>query len=239
MAGRRNALFGVACGALCAVCLAAYGGSVKSEIEQQQSQILERFGSDQVEVYVATRDVAVGEYMSLALCEKQIWPGALVPDDAVDDTQVFESVVACPIFKGQIVLDDHFVSSGTVAIQVPEGLCALSVSAKAVNAVGGGVVKGSYVDVYATSSLGTDLLVADVLVLATSADEESSEISWITLALDPTRIEEVIGASQTSTLYFSLPSEDVRGTAHTIAQLRDAENEEDTTADALSEGGRP
>lgn len=97
-------------------------------------------------------------------------------------------------------------------LQVPDGLCAVSVPAKAVSAVGGSVRVGDKVNVYSTSAKSTDLLVANVEVLATSAStgakkDETSDVSWITLAAKPSEVNELIAAAGVSDLYFTLPSE--------------------------------
>ena len=101
---------------------------------------------------------------------------------------------------------------GKITVQVPDGLCAVSVPAKAVSAVGGSVRVGDKVNVYSTSAKSTDLLVANVEVLATSAStgakkDETSDVSWITLAAKPSEVNELIAAAGVSDLYFTLPSE--------------------------------
>ena len=67
-------------------------------------------------------------------------------------------------------------------------------------------------NVYSTSAKSTDLLVANVEVLATSAStgakkDEASDVSWITLAAKPSEVNELIAAAGVSDLYFTLPSE--------------------------------
>ena len=75
---------------------------------------------------------------------------------------------------------------------MPEGLTALSVPAKDVQAVGGAVAAGSRVDVYATGGTSTDVLASGVLVLATSASA-------------PESVQEIVAAAQKTELYFTLP----------------------------------
>ena len=92
---------------------------------------------------------------------------------------------------------------------VPEGLTALSVPAKDVQAVGGAVAAGSRVDVYATGGTSTDVLASGVLVLATSASAQESttdaKVSWITVAVAPESVQEIVAAAQKTELYFTLP----------------------------------
>ena len=62
---------------------------------------------------------------------------------------------------------------------------------------------------YATGGTSTDLLASDVLVLATSAstDDAASDarVSWVTVAVEPDRVQEVVSAAQRTELYFALP----------------------------------
>lgn len=110
------------------------------------------------------------------------------------------------------MLSQRFEQADGSVLQVPDGLCAVSVPAKAVSAVGGSVRVGDKVNVYSTSAKSTDLLVANVEVLATSAStgakkDETSAVSWITLAAKPSEVNELIAAAGVSDLYFTLPSE--------------------------------
>ena len=110
------------------------------------------------------------------------------------------------------MLTQRFEQVDGSVLQVPDGLCAVSVPAKAVSAVGGSVRAGDKVNVYSTSAKSTDLLVANVEVLATSAStgskkDEASDVSWITLAAKPSEVNELIAAAGVSDLYFTLPSE--------------------------------
>ena len=95
-------------------------------------------------------------------------------------------------------------------MEVPAGLSAVSVPAKDVSAVGGAITSGMHIDIYATGNITTSLIAQNVLVLATSSSfsEKSSNVSWITFAVEPDKVQELVAASQTTTLYFVLPSEE-------------------------------
>ena len=89
--------------------------------------------------------------------------------------------------------------------------------AKDVQAVGGAVSAGSSVDVYATGSAATQALARGVSVLATSAGTDdrqasgsSSKVTWVTLAVDPNQVEELVSAAQKTELYLTLPGADAR-----------------------------
>ena len=74
------------------------------------------------------------------------------------------------------------------------------------------VSAGSSVDVYATGSAATQVLARGVNVLATSvgtddrqASGSSSKVTWVTLAVDPNQVEELVSAAQRTELYLTLP----------------------------------
>ena len=75
--------------------------------------------------------------------------------------------------------------------------------------MGGAVAAGSRVDVYATGGTSTDVLASGVLVLATSASAQESttdaKVSWITVAVAPESVQEIVAAAQKTELYFTLP----------------------------------
>ena len=92
-------------------------------------------------------------------------------------------------------------------LAVPAGMAAISVPARPVQAVGGSVEPGMEVDVYATGPVSTTKLVGGALVLATSAASESGATAeWVTLAVEPERVQEVVAAAQNLELYFALPA---------------------------------
>ena len=93
-------------------------------------------------------------------------------------------------------------------IEVPSGLVAVTVSSTNILSVGGSLEPGSIVNVYASSSDATSLIGEGIYILETSASSSDSEssITWVTLAVTPESVEEVIRVSETSTLYFTLPS---------------------------------
>lgn len=205
---------GALCGVLCVAGILAYAADLRADVDQERSEALARYGGEQVEILVATDDIAVGDMLDTTNAEKRLWLSELVPDDAVSDhADVAALPATSPIYAGEVVLKHRFDEREEVALQVPDGKCAISVPSKAVTAVGGSLRPGSKVDVYSVSGSATDLLASRVLVLSTSTTSEEkdanrkSDVTWVTLALDPSMVEEVIAASQKSELYFSLPSE--------------------------------
>lgn len=201
----------VACGIACAVCVAAYLATVQGEADAARAEALARYGGEQVEVCVATRDIAAGERVDLSAIELRMWVAELLPDEAVRESgEIVGKTVTSSIVKGEVITEKRFENNRD-SIEVPEGKAAVSVPAKAVRAVGGAVRPSMSVDVYSTGSSATTLLARDVLVLDTSVGESgglmSSDAGWITLAVDPERVEEIVAASNKTDLYFVLPGD--------------------------------
>lgn len=190
-----------------------YAHEIELNVEQERAEVLARYGSTQVEAYVATCDIAEGSKVDSANVERRLMPGELLPEGAVTDlAQIKAQPAQVRIYSGEVLLTQRFEQVDGSVLQVPDGLCAVSVPAKAVSAVGGSVRAGDKVNVYSTSAKSTDLLVANVEVLATSAStgskkDEANDVSWITLAAKPSEVNELIAATGVSDLYFTLPSE--------------------------------
>ena len=116
------------------------------------------------------------------------------------------------VLKGEVLTSRRFEESSS-SIDVPGELTAVSVPARDVQTVGVALRPGMFVDAYATGSTGTTLIAHSVLVLATNASSSSKSgadsVSWVTLALDPANVQEIVSVAQGSELYFTLPGEDV------------------------------
>ena len=206
-------IIGIACGVLCAVCVFVYLQDAGAQVDAVRAEALERFGGEQVEVCVAKRDIAAGEVVDASSFEKRMWVTALLPDDPLtQDSDVIGKQVTSTVLKGEVLTSRRFEESSS-SIEVPGELTAVSVPAHDVQTVGGALRPGMFVDVYATSSAGTTLIAHSVLVLATNASVQSKSgadsVSWVTLALDPANVQEIVSVAQSSELYFALPGEDV------------------------------
>ncbi|MEG1624271.1 MAG: Flp pilus assembly protein CpaB [Raoultibacter sp.] len=200
---------GVICGLLSALAVFAYTQSVQHDADASRSEALARYGGEQVEVCVAARNLAAGETVSSDSVTTKLWLADLLPDGAVRQaSEVTGKQVTSSILAGEVISQKRFEKTAS-ELEVPEGLSALSVPAKDVQSVGGSLVSGTKVDVYVTGGASTDLMIRDVLVLATSLGQENKKtgaaVSWVTLALPPNRIQEVIDASHKAELYFVLP----------------------------------
>lgn len=189
---RRNktAAAGAICGVLCALCVLGYTQSVRGEAERARADALARYGGDQVEVCVAKRDIAAGETVDSGAIETRLWVADLLPPEAVRQTsEVVGSKASSTVLSGEVLSARRF----------------------------GAVSTGSSVDVYATGSAATQALARGVGVLATSggtddrqASGSASKVTWVTLAIDPNQVEELVSAAQKTELYLTLPGADAR-----------------------------
>ena len=210
MKQKQMTIVAVACGLACAACVALFMMSVRGEADAARAEVLSRFGGEQVEACVATRDIVAGERVDLSAVETKLWVADLLPENAVrSNADAVGKTATSTIFKGEVITSGRFeVAQG--AIEVPAGKQAVSVPAKAVQAVGGAIHAGMSVDVYSSGDSSTSAIATNVNVLDTSVGSKGSlsgDAGWITLAVEPERVQEIIAASNKTTLYFTLPGE--------------------------------
>ena len=206
---KRMTIIAVACGIACAACVAAFMISVQGQADAARAEALARYGGEQVEVCVATRDIAMGERVDLAAVETKLWVADLLPEGALQSSgDVVGKTATSSILKGEVVSAKRFESARD-SLDVPAGKEAVSVPAKAVQAVGGAIRPGMSVDVYSSGDTTTSAIARSVLVLATSVGDGGSLVSaesgWVTLAVAPDKVQEIIAASNKTSLYFVLP----------------------------------
>lgn len=210
----KTAVISIACGIVCAAAVLAFMGGVEGEARAAQEEALARYGGDQIEVCVASRDIASGEELSPSNVEMRLWVASLLPEGAVTSIDELEGERAgSAVYAGEVVTSRRFASDDA-ALEAPEGLSVLSVPVRDVQAVGGAVVAGMEVDLYATGASGTSLLAERAPVVSSSAAGEdgdsSGSISWVALAVGPESVQEIITASQTMELYLVLPGKENR-----------------------------
>lgn len=209
MRRRKTIAIGLISGVLCAVCVLMYLQDVTGKAEAARAEALARYGGEQIEVCVAKRDIASGEVVDAGAIETKLWVADLLPQDAVrSSSEILGKQATSSILAGEVVSQKRFEGTPS-SFDVPEGLSAVSVPARDVQAVGGAVEPGMKVDVYSTGATTTEVIVHDALVVSTNASsagaQESKAVSWITLAVDPKLVQELVSAAQTTDLYFVLP----------------------------------
>ena len=236
MKQRRLTVIAVICGVVCAICVFAFMGTVQGEANAARAEALARYGGEQIDVCVATRDIAAGERVDNAAVETKLWVADLLPEGAInDEAQVVGKTASSSILKGEVLSAKRFEAARD-ALDVPAGKVAVSVPAKTVQAVGGAIRPGMHVDIYATGDSAASALAQNVPVLATSTDEGGSLVSgssWITIALDADQVQEMVTASSRYDLYFVLPGTDADAAVATLADgAREDEAQEAKPADA-------
>ena len=206
---RRMKTIALACGFACALFLGLFMMSVQGEADRTRAETLEKYGGTQVDVYVALRDIAPGERIDSSSVGVRSWIADLLPDSAiVSSQQIVGKVATSSIFAGEVLVEKRF-EGVEHQVDVPAGMTAISVPAKAVQAVGGALRSGMYVDVYATGDTSTAAIAQDVLVLATSAGDgagSDSSFSWVTVAVPDKLVQQIVASSNNASLYFTLPA---------------------------------
>lgn len=211
MKQKQMTIVAIACGLVCAACVALFMTGVQGEADSARAEALARYGGEQVEAYVATRDIVAGERVDLSAVETRLWVADLLPENAVrESSDAVGKTATSTIFKGEVITSGRF-EVGQDALDVPAGKQAVSVPAKAVQAVGGAIHAGMSVDIYSSGDSSTTAIASNVNVLDTSVGSSGSLVSgengWITLAVEPGKVQEIIAASNKTTLYFTLPGE--------------------------------
>lgn len=244
MRRKRSMVVGVLCGAACALCVGAYVLQVDEQAEAVRAEALERYGGDQIEVCVAKRDIAPGETLTEGAVETKMWVAALLPEGAVTKRdEAVGKVVGTSVLKGEVILAKRF-DAQTASLDVPQGSAAVSVPAREVQAVGGALRAGMRTDVYAIGANTAERILAQANVLATSATEaagsgSSGAVTWVTLAVAPEKVQEVIAAAENLELYFVLPAEEGAAETETIdpESLRSRALEQGAAEKAEEAGG--
>lgn len=202
---------GIICGIICALCVFGYTYLVYQDADSARVEAMERYGGEQVEVLVATRDIYPGETLDSSNTEIKLWVSNLLPEGCITKSEDgWGKQVASFVIKGEAISSRRFESE-TSDIDIPAGKVAITVPAEDVQAVGGALSAGNVVDVYATG-VETACLGQDILVLATNASSTSdtqskASISWVTIAVDPDKVQEYVAASQELQIYFVLPAD--------------------------------
>lgn len=212
----KSLVAGLICGLCCVVCVGVYVAQVDEQASAARAEALARYGGDQLEVCVARRDVSAGEVLDDASVETKMWVAALLPEGALTSkADAVGKQVGSSILAGEVISSKRFEVAAST-IEVPDGLSAVSVPAREVQAVGGALAPGMRADVYAVGATSTSKLVEGALIVATSSSEaglSSGAVAWVTLAVSPSAVEELVSAAQNLELYFVLPTTEPAGEA--------------------------
>ena len=207
---RKQLIAGLLCAFLAVVAVFAYTATVSSEAATRRQAAIERYGGEQTQVIVASADIGAGVALDAANTKTTTWLTDLLPqaDVAQEASQIEGLVAETDIKEGEPIVMAR-VGDGSARINVPKGLEAVSVASDDVLAVGGSVQAGSFVDVYVETEKGKIVLLGKrILVLETSAvvqEKDAKAITWVTLAVTPGSVPELLGASCKGTIHLVLP----------------------------------
>ena len=206
---RKQALIAGACGIVAALCVFAYTATIQSEASMARASAIRSYGGERAEVLVANKTIPIGGTIDESNTSVQEWLVGFLPQgQAAQSYEELEGLVAqTEIRVNEPVLLER-VGDGSSRITVPDGLAAASVASDDVLAVGGAIRAGSVVDVYVEASSGEITMLGEhILVLETSTLEDSKEkqISWVTLAVRPSSVSDLLAAASKGTIHFVLP----------------------------------
>jgi pilus assembly protein CpaB len=216
---RKKIIISVICGVFAAALMAFYAAAIHGNANELRNQTLEDYGGQQVEVFVATRNIAAGERLTSSNVERRTWLADLLPAGAMtDESLVMGATLAMPLLANEPVAQAK-LQNGDNSLTVPEGYCAVSIPTNDVLAVGGDIHSGSVIAIYSADKDSVVLLASEVLVLDTSnGGSESYEssglfgssssrqnLSWVTLCVPENMVEHIIAASRSTNLYLVLP----------------------------------
>lgn len=206
---RKQAIIATACGVIAALCVFAYTATIQSEASMARASALRAYGGERAQVLVASKTIPIGSTIDESNASVQEWLVDLLPQgQAAQSYDELDGLVAqTEIRMNEPILLER-VGDGSSRITVPDGLAAASVASDDVLAVGGAIRAGSVVDVYVEASSGEITMLGEhILVLETSTldDGNDGQISWVTLAVKPSSVSDLIAASARGTIHFVLP----------------------------------
>ena len=237
MSLRARIIVAAACAVLAVALMAGYAASVRSQASAQRAGALERYGGETAQVCVTTRAVARGETFTERNVSTMEWLVDLLPEGALADPSQLMGKTAASALAANTPVSGVDVDTQADPLDVPAGKTAISVPCSAESAVGGALTPGALVDMYLVSDGTARLLSASVQVLQTSAGSSGAGLSWVTVAVDPARVEAIIAASSLQRLYFAIPSDEPAQRAPTQDGLDGAQAQPQGTAGQEAPGG--
>ena len=203
----------VASGILAFALASWYGASIRAEAARERQELLAAYGGDVVSVCVATRDVDAGELIDEGDIELTEWVAGLLPADSATSIDEVVGKRATSNIPARAVLCPAYFQERGGTLEVPEGMVAVSVPVDSAHAVGGTLACGDTVDVYLAGT-GIADRVCRAQVIATSADETggtSADLSWVTVAVAPDRVSELLAATAKGSVSLVVPGSNVEG----------------------------
>lgn len=199
-----SALTGVAAAALFVV----YAGGVRAEANAAQREMLERFGGETVPVCVATREIEPGEEIDEGNVRVEEWAANLLPTGALTSLSDAVGKTATSRIPKQAPLSGVYFERHEDAARVPDKLVAVSVPSDEEHAVGGVLARGDRVEVYVMADGVANRLTAAEVLDTSALAEGGGDMSWVTLAVEPSVVEELLVAMSVGTVSLVAPGAD-------------------------------
>lgn len=153
-----------------------------------------------VQVCMVTRSLLRGEVISSEDLQVVTWIAELAPEQVCTSPEQVVGKCVSHALPARSLLTTFDLGACDHQLIIPPGCDAVSVEASPIKAVAGAIAPGSFVDMYCHRDGQTYLLLEQIKVLDIAPDS-----SWITVALQPDRVQEVIAASAAKSLYFTKP----------------------------------
>ena len=195
---------------LAAVVLAfAYASSIRSDAEAAQEEALARYGGELVAVCVAARNIAPGDTLDETNVTVEQWVASLLPEDAFTSLEDVAGKTATSAIPQRAVLCPAYTETRSDGLDVPDGTVAVCLASDPAHAAGGALERGDTVDVYVSGDSIADRL-CEARVLDTSAlAAGGGEVSWVTVAVDPASVPELLAATTVGQVTLVVPGERV------------------------------
>ena len=233
----------VAAGVLVLVLVSWHGSSIRAEAERERQELLAAYGGDVVNVCVASRDIAAGDVLDEGDVQMEEWIAGLLPTGAATSIEDVVGKRATSSVPARAVLCPVYFQERAGALEVPEGMVAVSVPADPAHAVGGSIAPGDTVDVYLAGS-GLADRICRATVIDTSAEQAggaAAELSWVTVAVEPERVPELLAATAKGSVSLVVPGAgmeaDVPASTEEADDARGADATGRDAAEASSVGG--
>ncbi len=209
-----SALSGVAAAAL----FMLYASGVRVEAEQERRETIERFGGELVSVCVALRDIEPGEEIDEGNVAVEEWASSLLPADALTSLSASVGKTATSRIPRRAPLSGVYFERREDAASVPKGKVAVSVPSGAERAVGGALERGDSVDVYVTNGSVADRLTSAEVLDTSVLAEGGGDLAWVTLAVDPSAVRELLAATSAGAVSLVAPGDGVDAAAPESAE---------------------
>lgn len=206
----RLAVSGI-CGVLAALMAVGYADAARAEVEAERAQVLERYGGEVASLVVAREGLKAGDVVAEGDVEVREWLADLAPEGALESLEEVVGLRLSSNVAAGTPLSEVCFAADEDALEVPEGMVAISVKPTDKMGVTADIAAGTRLLAYEVDKDGgTRLLSSEVSVLAAgTATAQGSSAGVLALACAPADVAHVLAASAAGTLRLVVPADDV------------------------------